>query len=485
MPSIKKNYIYNLCYQILTIIIPLITTPYISRVLGAKNIGINSYTNSIETYFLLFAALGTSFYGRREIAMHRDNKKETSQIFWEIECLSILSALLCLIAWIAFVLSQKEFTTYYWVLSINIVSVAFDITWLFIGLEQFKRIVKRNIFIKLISVILTFSCVHGENGLFVYMLINAGASLLGNISMWYYLRQIVEPFGRRKLSIAKHFNQTIIYFLPTIATTIYTVLDKTMLQVITSDLYENGYYEQATKICRIPMTLLLSMDTVMGARMSYLLGNGEQEEVQKRLGRSLQFVAFLGIPLVIGIDAIIRQLVPWFLGKGYEDVIPLVYLYSPLILCIGINNCLSEQFLTPDGQRKKTAIVVFCSAAMNFILNLILIPGFHANGAAIASVISEGFIALTYMMMCKKVIPLKRYLKYSWRNLISAMVMTILIYYITQSWKPTILCTLAQILCGAFIYFVVLFLLQDTFLRKQISIITSKIPCGKQPGKRD
>ena len=249
--SIKKNYLYNTFYQILTLITPLITAPYVSRIFGPSGIGIQSYTNSIVMYFTLFAALGTVTYGQREIAMHRDNKKETSKLFWEIECLSIMTTCICLLIWFTFVFLYKEYRPYFLVQTMTIVAVMFDISWFFGGFEQFKFIVIRNTIVKILGIGCLFIFIKEKSDLLLYIGLLAATGLLGNISMWTYLPRFLVKIDFKKLKVMRHFKETLVYFIPTIASSIYTVLDKTMIGAITNNSSENGYYEQATKIVKM------------------------------------------------------------------------------------------------------------------------------------------------------------------------------------------------------------------------------------------
>lgn len=471
MQSIKRNYIYNLGYQILSILLPLVTTPYVSRVLGSEKIGLFSYLYSIETYFLVFAALGTAFYGKREVARLRDDKEALSRAFWEIEILSIITTSVVLLAWLIFSAFQHTFQDLYFILALNILAITFDVSWLYAGIERFDKIVYKNLAIKALSLTCLFLFVRDSSDLNIYILINSAGTLLGNISLWIKLKQYVDRPSIKLSNLAIHLKSTIIYFLPTIATTIYTVLDKTMLQAITSDFNQNGFYEQAVKLCRIPLTVLLSMDTVMGSRMSYLVEKKREEEIQNRLGMSIQLVFFLGIPMVAGLDLIVKQLIPWFFGEGFDSVANLVYAYSPLILCIGINNCLSEQYLTPVGKRKLTAIIVSISAVLNFVLNYLLIPKYQAVGASIASVFSEAFIAIAYMVMSNRIICFKDYCRFSYRNILSAIIMYLVIHLVTFNMRSSIILTMGQIVLGAVLYFGILLAIKDKFTKEVLKIV--------------
>ena len=233
--SIKKNYIYNTIYQVLSLITPLITAPYISRVLGSNGVGIYSYTNSIVTYFTLFAALGTASYGQREIAMHRDDPETSSKLFWEIEILSLTTTAVSLIVWIAWIFISTQYTAIYSVLTLSVLAVAFDISWYFGGFEKFKYIVIRNTLVKITGIILLFLFVKKETDIFLYVGIMAATGLIGNISMWTYLPKLLAKVEFKTLHPFKiHLKQTFAYFIPTVATSVYTVLDKTMIGAITN-----------------------------------------------------------------------------------------------------------------------------------------------------------------------------------------------------------------------------------------------------------
>ena len=170
--SIRKNFVYNLIYQLLTIILPLITTPYVSRVLGAFNVGIYGYALSISAYFVLFGTLGTILYGQREIAYVQNDKEKYSKAFWEIFILRTITMLISLIVFLViFVDRNNDYYTYYLILSLEIIGNLFNISWLFQGLESFKQIVVRNLFVKTISIICIFVFVNEPSDLWIYFLI--------------------------------------------------------------------------------------------------------------------------------------------------------------------------------------------------------------------------------------------------------------------------------------------------------------------------
>ena len=372
-PSVRKNYIYNLIYQVMTLITPFITTPYISRVLGADGTGVQSYTNSVVQYFAILAALGTASYGQREIARHRDDIKMRNRLFWEIEALCMATTAACLMIWLFVIGFAREYRPYYIVLTMTLTAVAFDISWFFGGLEQYSLIVLRNTAVKLVGIAMLFLFIRKKEDLLLYVALTAATGLLGNISMWGYLKGQVERPVLKELCPLRHLKETLVYFIPTIATSVYTILDKTMLGWFSGEnKSQNGYYEYATGFVNMAKILIMSFNAVMSARMSYLFGNGRIEEVHERIRDSLDFVLLMAMPIMLGLAGIAAQFIPWFLGNGYLPVTFLMYVCSPLVLVVGLSDCIGSQILTPGGKRAQSGKVIVAGAAVSFSISLIV-----------------------------------------------------------------------------------------------------------------
>ena len=475
-PSIKKNLIYSTAYQILNIITPFITAPYISRVLGARGVGIYSYTNSVVTYFILFAALGTASYGQREIAMHRDNPVVSSRLFWEIEILSCATTLVSLVAWTVWIFIATQYIVYYGILTVSILAVAFDISWYFGGFEKFKYIVIRNTLVKIAGIILLFLFVRQETDILLYVSIMATTGLLGNISMWTYLPKLLHKVDFRTLHPFKiHLKQTFAYFIPTIATSVYTVLDKTMIGAITNSEELNGYYEQATKIIRMAESLLFSLNTVMVSRQSYLFAEGKMDEIKDKINKSFEFLFALAIPFMFGIWGAAENFVPWFFGKGYEPVVILLYLMSPLPLVICISNIMGSQYLTPSGQRARSSKGIIAGAGTNFALNLVLIYRFNVNGATIASLVAECVISIIYVHMSKNFVSWKQIWGIAWKKLLSGFVMFLAVWILERGHQGSIGISMIQVGLGAIVYGIMLIVLRDEFILDVLAMMKRKV----------
>ena len=209
--TIKKNFALSSAYQILILAVPFVTSPYISRVLGAEGIGIYSFTSSIVGYFVLFATLGTMSYGAREISRARDDRKLLSRFFWEIELLVVCTTTVCLILWGIWVLIAPEYNLIYLILSIQLFGVIADISWFFTGLEQFKYIVFRNSIVKIVGIILLFLFIRERDDLALYIFLMTIINVLGALSMWIYIPKMVDRIDWRTLNIKPHFKETLIF----------------------------------------------------------------------------------------------------------------------------------------------------------------------------------------------------------------------------------------------------------------------------------
>ena len=277
--SIAKNYLYNLTYQILILILPLVTTPYLSRVLGAEGIGIYSYTYTIVTYFVLFGSLGISLYGQREIAYAQDNKEKRKKVFLELVIFRFITIFIAVLVYYFFFIRTGIYSIYYKILLFELIAGAFDISWFFQGLEDFKKTVIRNVLVRLISVSLIFILVKTEQDLITYMYIYSLADLIGNLSLWVYLPRYFKGVKVSNLNIISQIVPIVLLFIPQITNKLYDILDKTMLGTLIVDKTETGYYEQSQKVIRVLLTIVTSLGVVMIPRMANMFANGEKEKI--------------------------------------------------------------------------------------------------------------------------------------------------------------------------------------------------------------
>ena len=250
--SIKKNLGMQTAFQMLNTCLPLITAPYLSRTLGATSLGVYSFTSSIVSYFTLFAMLGTVNYGTRTVAAVKENKEERSKCFWGIFMLQLFVTALCLVAYVIYMIFIcKDNYVIAWIQGITIICCCFDINWLFFGVENFKITVTRSMIIKIVTVVLILLMVKTKEDLWVYTLIMAMGTLISQIVLWVYVPRYISYSRISIKDILVHIKPNIILFIPLLAMSVYHIMDKTMLGILSS--YEqNGFYYNADKLLTSP-----------------------------------------------------------------------------------------------------------------------------------------------------------------------------------------------------------------------------------------
>lgn len=467
--SVTKNYIYNVAYQILGMIIPFITTPYLSRVLGAENIGIYSYTLSITTYFILFGSLGIVLYGQREIAYVQDDLIKRNKTFYEILFLRFITLIISMILFYFSFCRYGEYIAYYKILLIELFASCIDISWFFQGMEEFKKTVTRNIIVKIVSVIFIFLLVKSPNDLNIYIYIYALSNLLGNATMWFYMPKFIKKVKLKDLQIFRHVKPTLYLFIPQIAIQIYTVLDKTMIGAIVIDKSEVGYYEQAQKIIKFLMTIATSLGTVMMPRIAYTFAKGDKNKLKEYMNKSFSFIMMLAFPLMFGIISVASKFVPLFYGEGYSKVTMLMCIMSPIIVIIGLSNVIGTQYLLPTKQQKKYTISVTVGAVVNIILNTFLIKMYASVGASIATVVAESAVTIIQFYAIRKEISIVSIIKNSYKYFFASIIMLIVSLLIRNMIYNNIICIIVQIIISIIVYFSSLIICKDDFLQYLIN----------------
>ena len=473
--SITKNYIYNLVYQILIIIMPIITTPYLARTLGAEGTGIYSYTISIVTYFILFGSLGLALYGQREIAYVQDDVKKRSKIFFELVILRFFTMSISMILFYFTFGRNGEYALYYKILLLEMFANCIDISWFFQGIENFKKTATRNIVVKILSVISIFIFIKNENDVAKYLLIYVLTTLLGNASLWIGIKKYITKVNFKELKIFSQLKPTIQLFIPQIAIQVYTVLDKTMIGGMTEDMAEVGYYEQTQKIVKILLTVITSVGTVMMPRIAKCFAEGEIKQIKNYMNKSFQFVYMLAFPLVFGIIAVSDNFVPLFFGQGYEKVKILMKIMSFIILFIGLSNIIGSQYLLSTKNQKQYTTSVVCGAIVNVIFNFILIRFYKSIGAVIATVIAECVVTSVQFFFIRKEFNILKIIKLSKNYSISALIMFVVTIIIDIIVKSNMLGIILQVVFGGIIYFVILLIEKDNLILELKTKFLSKI----------
>ena len=469
--SIKKNYVYNVIYHILVIVIPIIVTPYVSRVLGSEGVGQYSFSYSIITYFTIFASLGFGTYAQREIAKHQNDAEQQSRTFWEINICRLIPVFLSLIINLILTFSgvYGKYSNLMLLFCVNIIAVAFDIAFFFQGNEEFGKVVLTNLIIKIFGVVGIFVFVKNSQDVWLYALFNSLVLIISNLSMWVFLRKRLVKIKVSTLKPFQHLYGSLRLFIPTVAISIYMVLDKFLIGLITHSDAENGFYESAEKIVKMAMTVITCLGTVMIPRNSYELEQGNIDQVRTNNYCVLHFVWLLGLPLMAGILFVANNLVPWFLGPNFEKSVLLMQVLAPLVLISGVSNVLGLQYLIPYRKDGQFTLAVTLGAFINLGLNIPFIYFLGALGAALSTIVAEAIITLVMLIMSLKHLRLGTIFRMALKPIIATLFMCVVICPLSFYLAPSILNTFIIIVCGSVIYCLSILILRDdlvmSFLR--------------------
>lgn len=387
--KVLKNYAYNLSYQLLVIILPIITTPYVTRVFSSDDLGIYGYFNSIVTYFILLATLGVANYGTKEIS---GNRKEIKKNFWGIYTLQFGAALLSILLYILLCMGISTMQNpVAYILGLSLVSKGLDISWLFQGLEDFRKITARNITVKLVGVSAIFLFIKSASDLYLYVFLLTAFELLGQLSMWVPAREFIGK-PHFDLGYAKHHLKPIILlFLPQIAISLYVTLDRTMLGALAST-RDVGIYDQALKLVNILLTLVTSLGSVMLPRVSSLLSKGDHKAVNKMHELAFLIYNLVIFPIIAGILIVNDDFVQFFLGKDFQDARYAISIMIFRMFFIGWTNIMGIQILIPHNKNKEFMVSTTVPAILSVGLNLLFLPKLGYIGAAIVSVLTEALV---------------------------------------------------------------------------------------------
>jgi len=463
--KIVKNYLYNVGYNILILLTPLLTVPYISRVLGPTGVGINATTNSVITYFLLAGTVGITIYGNREIAFIREDFEKRSQVFWEIELLQITTIGLAYLAFCIFLFFQNQLKMYFFYQSFLIIAGAFDISWFFMGLEDFKKTVLRNILIKIISLFAIFVLVKTKNDVGIYILILSLSQLLGNVTLWPYLNRIVRVPKIATLHIFKHLKPSLSLFIPQVAITIYLAVNKTMLWQL-DNVTASGYYDYSDKLIKLVLAIVTSIGTVMLPHIANLYARKKMKQVKEYLYISFDFVLFIAIPMCFGIAALATSLAPWFFGSEFTMVNKLLMIEAPVIILIGLSNVIGQQYLLPTKQTRTYTVSVVLGAVTNIVINIPLILKYGVYGAMIATLLSELTVTSYQLIKVRTALKLSKLFANVGKYMFAAVIMFMPVYVLNICMKISAISLFFQIIIGLLIYIGMICILQPSILQR-------------------
>lgn len=471
--SLRINFVLNLISQVLTLLVPLITTPYLARILHETGVGQISYATSIITFFSLFANLGFSAFGQREVARFREDKERKSEAFWEIVILhAIMSALSfgVLMVWLLTIGFGDKYNLLILILGIQVIGNAFDIQYLFQGEEDFKSITARTILLKVIGVACIFIFVKTENDGWIYVLCLSLSTVFANLIMWPSAFRYIGIVKIKNIHLGRNIRPVLLIFLPTLAITIYTVFDKTMIGLLsTNPDYDNGCYEQAYKINSTALLLVTLITPVLTSHNTYDYAHQNKEKFLSHVSFAFNYVLLVGIPLIAGFAVLSPSLSSWFLGEGYDEVPLLMQIMSVRFVISGFGDILCSSIFIATKKEIYPTVSSIIAACINVVLNFLLIPNYGAVGAAIATACCE-FVQTAVLLLFAakyKYIKISSILLMSWKYIVSAGAMFAAIYVLQFYMGYSVWEFLLIMIVGILIYGLMLIIVRDKFALNQ------------------
>ena len=454
MRSVGKNLLYNLSYQILVVIVPLVTSPYLARTLGAEIIGIYSYTYSVVFYFMIFAVLGINNYGSRYIAKVRDNEDDTNRIFCSIYLIQlILSSCVMIVYSLYCIFVVKQHTEIVWIQGLNIISNLMDVTWYFYGKENFKLPVLRNGVVKLLSLILILVLVKDPDDVWIYSLIMAGSMVFGQLLTWPKILKDVTFVRISRQEMLVHVKPICILFVPVLAISIFSYMDKVMLGQI-SGMTETGFFENSEKIISIPKALIQAVGTVMLPRTVNMLANGKNDEIKKYIKITMIGVLFVAAAFAFGLAGVAPVFAPVFWGADFVKCGTIIAYMTPALVFSVFGNVIRTQYLIPKELDKEYTISLVLGAITNFILNLMLIESLGSIGATIGTIGAEFVLCAYQVWAVRKELEITAYLKNGIPFFLIGLSMFFVVRVVGNHMRVDLITLIVQIFTGGLVYLV-------------------------------
>lgn len=453
MTNLKKNIVYNFTYQILILILPFITAPYLSRVIGPDGAGIYSFAYSVALYFTYITKLGLNNYGNRSIAFAQNDLEKRSDTFCEIYAMQIVFFCISALAYGIYVLFFAVDKIAATVMGIMVLSSLFDINWFFFGMELFKLTVIRNAVIRIGTAICIFAFIKERSDVYKYILIMSTSVLLSQMCLWPFINKYIR-FSRPSLkNVLKHFKPNLTLFVPVIAVSLYKIMDKVMLGYM-STMAEVGYYENAEKIINITLTLITAVETVMLPRMTALISNNNISDSRKYIDKSMALVLAYSNAAAFGIFSVGKLFATVYYGKDFEKTGIIMILLAVTIVSVGCGNVIRTQYLIPNKRDKIYIYSAIIGAVVNLVINGLMIPKYASVGASIGTIAAEFCVLLYQLYFIRKELNLKVYAKYETVFAVIGIIMVIVINMLPE-FDSSVFDLAAKILIGGCVYVII------------------------------
>ena len=474
--SLKKNSFYSFFNAFTTLMFPLVTFPYASRILHPEGIGQVNFAVHTEGFFALIAGLGISSYATREAARIRDNKFELSKFCKEIITINFLSMLLAYIFLGLSLLFIPKFEHYKILILVRSTSIFFStigLEWLYTAEEDFKYITLRSLIFKFIGLAFLFIFVKSENDTVQYTIFGILTSVASNICNLIHSRKYIDYKQKSTLEFKKHLKYIFIFFGMRFVTSIYTTFDSLMIGFLSNDI-QNGYYAAATKLNKLTLGLLTAATAVLLPRLSYYIHHDKKDEFDRLVGKSLSITVLLAIPMALGLILLAKPFVILFSGQDYIPAVTAMNIISPILVSIGIASITGTQVLPAIKKEKVTLTSYICGATINVTLNFIFIPKLGATGAAIGTLFAETTVALIQLIYLRHYLSKDLFINLI-HSIISSIPIVIIILLIKYFLNNNVLIIILSILLSVIIYALSLFFLKNKYFCEYSIQIKNKV----------
>lgn len=395
--SITKNFAYKSALTISTYLINFITFPYVSRVLGVDRIGLVSFADNAINYFLLFATMGVTILGVREIAIVKEDKKEQNRVYSNILGMNLLFTIAALIIYSAFVFFVKDFSQYkelFYIGSAKILFTSFMVEWYFTGIENFRYITIRSLFIKLLYVLAIFIFIHTKEDYTLYFALTVLVVVINAVINMIYIRNFVSLI-KYELFSKRYIKQNFSLGIYSIMTSMYLTFNVMFLGFCSTNT-EVGYYTTAFKLYSVILGFFTAFTNVMLPRMSSLLAKGDKDMFQKLIDKSFEVICTFSIPLILCSIVMAPQIIYILSGSGYEGAILPMRIIMPAVLFVGVAQILAVQILLPMKKDKVLFIASILGASVSLLINIFIVPHMWSIGSAIVLLCAEMVVTLAY-----------------------------------------------------------------------------------------
>ncbi len=497
--NVKVNYLFSLFASIVALIVPFLTAPYLSRVFNASILGTNSYISTVSNGFVIIATFGFYIFGQREIARCSEDKAAVSRVFWNVFLSRLLLVLVCCLIYTGIYFASDR-NLLYIIYVFSIIHVAFDCGFLFAGLQKFGMISVVSAATKLLACVAIFVFVRGIDDIWIYAVISVSSVFAPCLIIFFACLSKVQTIPLSEINIPQVFRKSFKLFLPTIAISIFTLFDKLMIQwmvpgvttmvvdgiekTVTCASAESGFYVQADSVIAICLTVIYALQSVMISKNAEQLEKGNNEVVLQNLYRANQFIAFLTVPMTVGLIAVAKCFCDIYYGSGYEKCAILLMIAAPTFLFSGLHGMVGNHYLIAKGQENKYTFALFFGGGINILVNIALIPFFGSVGAMISTAIGKLSISIVTVLLTRKDLRYKSYFFNYLKCSIPGFVMAGLVlaeWFLVFKQNPSIMALIVMVASGAFIYLCGVTMIKGNLIKEGWDLVHKRIQAHLKP----